>query len=468
MDIDNTLSPDFVAHMHSIMPAAEASALCAALAGTEPSVAVRVNGKRGAAVPDGAQRVPWCTRGFYLSGRPAFTFDVAWRAGLYYVQDASSQFLHHVVSSLVQGPVTYLDLCAAPGGKTTAALDALPTGSAVVANEALPNRASILKENVTRWGSDRCVVTNASAAQLGGLGATFDVVAADVPCSGEGMMRKSGEARQQWTPGLVQQCAALQRSIIADVWPALKPGGLLIYSTCTFNLDENEHNVQHIIDEFGAENIPVPAIGQSWGIAPSLVPGLHCYRFMPHRTHGEGLFLAVLRKPAGEAARPARSGKGKRAPAPTLPPQAKAAAAWIGNAASYAITSPDDATLVATPRDMLPLLAAIRGSKARVLLAGVTVGTIKGKNVVPSLHLALSPLLAKGAFPTCEVDYLTAIAAMRGEPVAIDAPRGHVLLTHGGCPVGWVNNLGNRANNLYPKSWRILSSHTPEQEPHVL
>ena len=232
------LSQEFIGQLQGLLPD-EWEALVEAITASEPSVAVRVNEARGAKVPAGARRVPWCAEGFYMADRPAFTFDTDWHAGHYYVQDASSMFITHVIKHFVHEPVRYLDLCAAPGGKTTAAMQALPPRSLTVANEIVPPRARVLADNAIRWGNPRCVVTSNTPANLGKFSGFFDVIATDVPCSGEGMMRKDDEAVAQWSPALIEQCAQRQREILADVWPALRPGGLLIYSTCTYNRKEN-------------------------------------------------------------------------------------------------------------------------------------------------------------------------------------------------------------------------------------
>ena len=270
-----TIDSLFAEQIGNLLGAEQAADLLRALEHSEPSVSVRVNERRGAQVPAGADRVPWCPQGFYCVDRPAFTFDVDHHAGMYYVQDASSMFIAHVIRNLVDAPVRYLDLCAAPGGKTTAAVQALPEDSLVVANEYVAGRARVLADNVMRWGSDNVVVTNAAPAALGRLTHHFDVVAADVPCSGEGMMRKDDEAVAQWSPALVEQCAARQRSILDDVWPALRPGGLMIYSTCTFNLAENEQMVNYLIEHFGAEPVAVP-IQDEWHIAPAIDSSWRC------------------------------------------------------------------------------------------------------------------------------------------------------------------------------------------------
>ena len=238
------IKPEFIEQMKRIVPG-EYEQLVNALQSTPPAVSVRLNPMKNAEYP--GHPVPWCGLGRYLDERPAFTFDPLLHAGAFYVQDASSMIIDHIVRTLVPQPVRYLDLCAAPGGKTTAALSALPEGSLVVANEIMGNRAAILRENVIKWGYPNVVVTNNAPADFTPLRNFFDVIAIDAPCSGEGMFRKDETAVSQWNPGLVCQCADRQKGIIDDIWQSLRPGGLLIYSTCTFNLEENEHMLEHII-----------------------------------------------------------------------------------------------------------------------------------------------------------------------------------------------------------------------------
>lgn len=441
----------------------EAEALLKAIADTEPAVSVRVNTARGIAVPAGAVRVPWCSDAFYCDGRPRFTFDPALHAGAYYVQDASSMFIAHVIRSLVTGPVRYLDLCAAPGGKTTAAMQVLPQGSLLVANEVMPQRAKTLCDNVMRWGNPSCAVTSAAADRIGRLTHFFDVVAADVPCSGEGMFRKDVTALEQWSPRLVEECAALQRSIIDDAWDALRPGGLLIYSTCTYNRSEDEDNVAHIIEKYGALPVEVPT-NDEWNIAGAVCGDAPCYRFMPHRTRGEGLFMAVLRKPDTERRREPKMKKAKPSQRPAKMPAT--VSQWLAQPDDYEIKMSGD-SLIAVPAVHAQSLAVVEAIVG-VLSMGVELGVTKGKSLVPSHALALSTALRADAFATVEVDYATAIAYLRGDAVVIDAPRGHVLLTCRGHVLGFANNLGNRANNMYPKPLRILSTHIPDEPVKVV
>ena len=464
------LNPLFIKQMEAILPPAECEALVAAISDTDPAVAVRVNARRGGVVPPGAQRVPWCQAGFYVPGeRPQFTFDVDFQSGRYYVQDASSMFIAHVIESVVPAsPLRYLDLCAAPGGKTTAALGALPEGSLVVANEIVPLRARVLRDNVARWGSAHCLVSCNAPRAFTALEGFFDVIATDVPCSGEGMMRKDPTAAEQWTPQLVEQCAARQRTIIDDVWPALRPGGLLIYSTCTYNRQENEQMVDYIVEHYGAESVEV-SVSPEWGIAGGIDTDKHCYRFMPHVTRGEGLFMSVLRKPGeAPAAMPGKVRKSRGGESAKLAPGVADAARWLSDPKAFTLAAAADGTIVASPSSRQPELAVLRQT-LNLIHSGTALGTLKGRKITPSQELAFSQHLNPDAFAAVEVDYATAIAYLRGEALgAIGGPRGYCLLTHRNVPLGFVNNLGNRANNLLPKTLRILSRNLPAAEPAVL
>ena len=452
------LPESFIQQLQELVPD-EWEALVDAISTTEPSVAVRVNDARGAIVPAGARQVPWCGKGFYLNDRPAFTFDPDWHAGRYYVQDASSMFISHVIKHFIHEPVRYLDLCAAPGGKTTAALQALPAGSLVVANEIVPPRARVLADNIIRWGNPHCVVTSNAPANFGKLTHFFDVIATDVPCSGEGMMRKDDEAVAQWSPQLVDQCAERQRGILSDAWNALRPGGLLIYSTCTYNRQENEEIADFIVNELGATSLEVP-IEPSWNIHPAIGSDCHCYRFMPHRVDGEGLFMAAFRKD-GNAPRQDIRIKGKNTKKCD-----EIGKNWLDDPDDFAIEQQGD-LYVATPVEWRNEISALRAS-LNVLHAGLELATVMGRKTMPHHALAMSSARAGDAFPVCEVDYSTALRYLRGESIAVDGPRGYVLIAHEGAVLGFANNLGNRANNLYPKPQRILSTHLPDSKPQVL
>lgn len=282
----------------------------------DPAVSIRLNPlkSKGWSVAE-KNPVPWCEEGFYLSTRPNFTFDPLLHAGVYYVQEASSMFISHVLRHLYasSAPLTALDLCAAPGGKSTAAIASLPQGSKLYSNEPIRQRAQILSENIQKWGYPDCTVTNNYPCDFQKSGLLFDLVIADAPCSGEGMFRKDPKAIEEWSTKNVEKCWRLQREIISDIWGNLKTGGILAYSTCTFNTKENEENVLWICEELGAELIEIP-IKECWNITGSLLThtsegkSLPIYRFIPGITRGEGLFMAVLRKTGGEE----RKGKKKQ------------------------------------------------------------------------------------------------------------------------------------------------------------
>ncbi len=423
-----------------------------------PSVSVRLNAIKRVAPAAEANKVPWCDNGIYLDERPQFTFDPAMHQGLYYVQDASSMIYSHIVRNLAgEVPINYLDACAAPGGKTTAAIDALPEGSLVVANEYVYQRAGILAENIAKWGYHNCMVTRGDTARLSKTGEIFDIIAADVPCSGEGMFRKDPEAVAQWTPGLVEECAERQREIIGNLWNALRPGGYLIYSTCTFNRKENEEIASYIVDRFDANPVE-PDFPEEWKI----VKRDNCYHFIPGIINGEGLTVAIFRKESGTP-RAKTGGKKKTAKnQPKIPAEIKN---WITNPERFMFMMEDDKVIAMVPSADADAVS----SSCDVIYKGIEIATVKGKDFIPSQSLALSTLINKEAFITKEIDYLTSIAYLRRETIILeDTPRGFILLSYNGYPLGFVKNLGNRANNLYPSNWKILSGHLPESRPVII
>ncbi len=436
----------------SLSAHSELDGLAEALATTAPEVSVRVNAAKGLNVPEDADRVPWCRQGVYLPDRPSFTFDPALHQGLYYVQDASSMILQGIAASLTAAdePVRWLDACSAPGGKTTAIADVLPSGSLLVANEFDPKRARALVENVERWGNPDVMITTGDTVQFSSLHHFFDIISVDAPCSGEGMMRKEEVAVTQWSQGLVRQCAALQREILENVWTALRPGGYLIYSTCTFNTAEDEENVAWLTETFGAESIRLDVDGLA-DVLPALEPfrgQVHALRFLPGRVRGEGLFAAVLRKPGNGVVAPAELPR--KLKSPVLP------AGWLqGKFIGY---EDRNGVLYALPADTAAARLRVM-SAVRTLTPGIVVGTVKGKDVVPAQALATSTALDPGAFATVDVSADDALAFLQGQALHLPSatPRGFVLLTYKYRPLGFVKNIGNRCNNLLPDARRIRS-----------
>jgi len=443
----------------------------------ESPVSIRVNPSKKAISVTGLEKVGWCDTGYYLPERPSFTFDPLFHAGCYYVQEASSMFLEQAVKQCIYGdamnhhPVVCLDLCAAPGGKSTHLQSLLPAKSLLVSNEVINNRASVLKENLTKWGSPYTIVTQNDPKEIGKLTYLFDVIVADLPCSGEGMFRKVPDSRNEWSVDNVKLCAARQRRIIHDVWESLKPGGFLIYSTCTFNREENEENIRYIIEHLGAEALPV-SVETGWNISGSVDESFPAYRFYPHHVKGEGFFLALLRKSETvikTSPCPLRRGisafcppsEGKSAFCPPLE--------GVGGGQTCVchfkewLSDPDDFyfdikqnRIRAIPvlyQDTFRLLS----NYLRILSAGVLMGEIKGKDFVPLPALALNTFFRDDAFPSVELTWEESIRYLQKETLVLPStiPNGYVVVKYRNTPLGFVKNIGSRANNLFPGEWRI-------------
>lgn len=430
----------------------------------EVPVSIRINERKGTPAPLEGEPVAWCRNGYYLPERLSFTFDPLFHAGNYYVQEASSMFLEQAIQTFVKAPVSCLDLCAAPGGKSTHLLSILPENSLVVSNEVIRSRSNILAENITKWGNPNNIVLNNDPGEIGQLTHLFDVIVTDVPCSGEGMFRKDTDSTGEWSISNVELCAARSRRIVGDIWKALKPGGLLIYSTCTYNTEEDEENIHFFIEEFGAEPLYIP-VATSWQISGPLKFNHPVYRFFPHRTKGEGFFLAVLRKTSEEKEiqekhfKPKnKKEKGKAKPAiPSFVNE------WLTNSGQFHLEIREDA-IQAFPKDHLDIYHLL-ADKFRVVSAGIRIGEIKGKDILPAHALAMSTELNKEAFTHIDLDWDNAIKFLKKEALFLpdDIRKGYVLVGYKGQPLGFVKHLGNRANNLYPQEWRIRTGYLPEK-----
>lgn len=408
------------------------------------------------------ERVPWSSEGFYLSERPAFTFDPLFHCGTYYVQEASSMFLERAVRSCQGTLRRVLDLCAAPGGKSTLLRSILPEGCLLVSNEPLNTRAQVLAENMQKWGHPDVVVSTNFPADFSPMRHFFDLIAADVPCSGEGMFRKDAQAVSEWSFANVEKCWIRQREIVRDVWSSLRPGGYFIYSTCTYNTHEDEENVLWIAEELGAEVLPIE-ISSEWGVRGCLLENvsLPVYHFIPPYTKGEGFFLALLRKKGESDCFPEHLVRKKKGNSkqPVVPKKCKE---WIGEYKDF------DFQVVAggfyAVRKEFTADLSFLQNFLKIIYAGVPVAMEKGKDLLPLPGLALSTALSDSAFPIASLTYEQAIAFLRKEAIVLgrDVPAGIVLVSYRGLPIGFVKNLGNRANNLYPAEWRIKSTHIPD------
>ena len=437
---------------------------------SEPAVSIRLNPNKWSGTVD-YEPVPWASKGYYLPERPQFTFDPLLHGGGYYVQEASSMFVEQAVKQHLGEARVALDLCAAPGGKSTLLRSLLPDDCVLVSNEPMRPRAQVLAENIVKWGHPRSIVTSNFPADFTPLGPLFDLILVDAPCSGEGMFRKDEVAVSEWSPENVEVCWKRQREILSDIWPTLRAGGLLVYSTCTFNTAEDEENVRWMVDELGAELLPIHT-DEAWGITQSLLSDVpNAYRFLPGRTRGEGFFLAALRKPdnapedvAETKAKKNRKNKDKR-PVAVVPAECKQ---WLtdGDAYTYKVV---ENQVLAIPTDMEPLQNTL--SECLYLLkSGIALAELKGRDAIPSHELAVSIALNESAFPTYELTYGEALHYLHKQAVVLssDVPRKFVIVTYRGIPLGFVKNLGNRANNLYPNEWRIRSGHFPENEVKVI
>jgi 16S rRNA C967 or C1407 C5-methylase (RsmB/RsmF family)/NOL1/NOP2/fmu family ribosome biogenesis protein len=418
-----------------------------------PPTSIRINRAKWQGTPFENDKVPWCDTGYYLGSRPQFTLDPLLHAGCYYVQEASSMFLEQAVkqTGADRDGLRILDLCAAPGGKSTHLSSLAGRDSVVVANEVVRARASILAENVVKWGRGNTIVTSSDPEAFGRFGGYFDMIVIDAPCSGEGMFRELS-VRDEWSVDNCNLCAGRQWRIIADVWPSLKEGGHLIYSTCTFNPDENERQIERLLSRFTSSSV---------ALKHSSFPGIAAvpqkketlgYGFHPGRVRGEGFFLAVVRKeePAG-ASRGSRQA-GSRA--------GRIHADMIRSAKEYATVKEDfiddfSGTAIALPMPRAEFHSLATGVK--IVKAGTALFTLKQGSVIPAHDLAVSSLFRRGVLPEVIVGYDEAIRFLRNES-DIGAgfnEKGWNTVVYRDVPLGFVKNIGQRVNNYYPSEWRI-------------
>lgn len=395
--------------------------------------------------------VPWSTCGYYLPDRPVFTLDPLFHAGAYYVQEASSMFLEQVIrqTGLTEKPLRVLDLCAAPGGKSTHLLSLLHPDSVLIANETIRGRTTPLAENITKWGHANVLVTHNDPKNFNALKGFFDVIVVDAPCSGEGLFRKDHTARTEWSMNHVQLCSRRQQRIIDDVWPALKQNGILIYCTCTHNRTENEEVVERLIKDLVAEPAEIK-LQKSWNIEEStgITPG---YRFYPHRVKGEGFFLAAVRK---SAVQNEIRVKPKSHLTLLKKEQRNEIGDWLQNHDRYSFFQQKN-VIRAIPTERTNEIEFLT-QHLTVLQAGTALATASLDKLVPEHAAALSIHLNRLSFPCIELSLQQTLTYLRKESISVDSThKGFALVTYKTIPLGWVNILANRVNNLYPSAWRI-------------
>ena len=413
---------------------------------------IRINRKRAENTTH-LEPVPYCSTGFYLSQRPIFTLDPLIHAGSYYVQEPSSMFLEQFVLAENKKKLRVLDLCGAPGGKSTHLASLLSANSLLVSNEVIHSRAQILSENLKKWGNPNVVVTCNDPKDFARFPGFFDLIVIDAPCSGEGLFRRDSSAVDEWSESNADHCARRQKRILADVWPALAENGMLVYSTCTYNPAENEENIRWL-SEFASVAPVTLQIPDDWGILTTYAGGFPGYRFYPHKVKGEGFFTAAVRKK--EPVETYRSTKIKA----NLPLASKSEQnilnKLIKNQALSLLKFEED--FLAWPTALISALDQLKAN-LRIVHAGVKVGEIIRDSIVPAHELAVSTIYNELHYPQKELSLEQAIRYLKREDFQLDfQEKGWNLLTYRSHPLGWAKNIGNRFNNSYPKEWRIRMS----------
>ena len=432
----------------------DAEKLFAAL-DTEPAVSVRLNPAKPAECFDG-EAVGWCKWGKYLAERPQFTLDPLLHGGVYYVQEASSQFVAHLLANHDMEGKRVLDMCAAPGGKTTIYSTLVGRNGLVVANDISHSRAMALADNVQRWGMGNVVVTCNEPTHIGAFTHWFDVVAVDAPCSGEGMFRKMDEARSEWTPSSPDVCAERQREILAEAWRVLRPGGTLIYSTCTFNPTEDEGIVEWLMSEYGEEleSADRVATEEEWGVVRSDVGVFQCFHFYPHKARGEGFFAAVARKCDGTVRRSMPKARRKLF-SQCAKADVKELSRWVDDASehSFMLVGEDIYAYNSAVAEAVVTLS----ENLSVVYSGVAMGRIFKQKLKPEHPLALYVGLNRGVVPIVDVSLEDALDYLRRNDIAVSQfEEGINVVGYKGTPIGFVKRIGARCNNMYPKDLRIV------------
>lgn len=408
---------------------------------------IRINPRKRAEIKNLNSKIPWTSDGHYLEQRPSFTFDPLFHAGCYYVQEASSMFVEQAFRQTVDlaTPLKVLDLCASPGGKSTHIQSLLSPGSLLVSNEVIRSRANVLKDNIIKWGCENAVVTNNDPKDFTRLENYFDVIVVDAPCSGSGLFRRDPEAIEEWSENNVQLCSQRQQRILADIWPALKKNGILIYSTCSYSKEEDEDMVNWLVHEKSALQYLL-TFHSSWGIIESGGG----YRFWPDKVKGEGFFLACFTKTDGEEPVPLKL---KSKPDVAVKKDIEMLARWIKMDGLQFVKHLS--TVYAWPQHLTADFSFLL-ENLRVIYSGVLAGELMRDKLVPDHSLAMS-LLTADQVPRTALNYEQAIQYLQRKDIQLqEAARGWQLMTYNGHPLGWANVLSNRVNNYYPKELRIL------------
>jgi 16S rRNA C967 or C1407 C5-methylase (RsmB/RsmF family)/NOL1/NOP2/fmu family ribosome biogenesis protein len=413
---------------------------------------IRINPKKFPKEVD-LEPVAVCTTGYFLKQRPIYTLDPLFHSGVYYVQESSSMFLEQYIRQFPGKKLRVLDLCAAPGGKSTHLSSLLSEDSLLVCNEVIHSRAQVLSENLKKWGNPNVIVTCNDPRDFSRLPGFFDIIVVDAPCSGEGLFHRDPSAMNEWSEANADHCAQRQKRILADVWPALAENGMLVYSTCTFNPAENEENIKWLTEFAPVEAIKLD-VPENWNIVTTQAGSIPCYRFYPHLVKGEGFFTAAVLKK--EKTNIEFRAKIKTA----LPLAGKAEQSLLNRMIKHLPVSilKFEEVYLAFPTELLPALDQVKSS-LRIVHAGVKIGEIKQGSLVPAHELAVSTIVDTSLFPVVDLTLEQSITFLKRDDFPLEfQERGWNLLTYLNYPLGWAKNIGSRFNNGYPKEWRIRMS----------
>lgn len=450
---EDILPEAFQSQMEGIL-GAQAPQFFSALT-TPPPVSIRLNPRKPGSFPFPSLKgnpVPWSAEGWYLTQRPSFTLDPLFHAGGYYVQEASSMLVEAALRQLVplDRPYTVLDLCAAPGGKTTGLASVLADGSFLVANEVIKSRVAPLKENLIKWGVTNAIVTHHDPETMTDLEGFFDIVLVDAPCSGEGLFRKDPAAMKEWSPDHVNLCAARQKRILKAASFLVAPGGFLLYSTCTYNSQENEENALWLTTTFEMQGVPLD-FPESWGIQ-SQQYGYQCF---PHLVQGEGFYLAAFKQLGSQ-----QNNQEVKVKLPKVRQrQLDSIKSWLNDPEAFHFFQKTEGTIIALPEEDLLQYGKVFHALQKHT-SGFELGIFKGQDFVPSHALALSFHISNDV-PRVDLTREQALLYLKREAIDLEIPDlierfgGWFLASYEGRALGWLKNVSGRVNNYLPKEWRI-------------
>jgi 16S rRNA C967 or C1407 C5-methylase (RsmB/RsmF family)/NOL1/NOP2/fmu family ribosome biogenesis protein len=421
---------------------------------SESMTSVRLNPFKPADLFRSGELVPWCANGRYLNDRPNFTADPFFHAGCYYVQEASSMFLEQALKATIntEHVIRVLDLCAAPGGKSTLISSLISQDSLLVSNEIIKTRVPVLTDNLNKWGPSNIFVSNNDPRDFKRLPGYFDTLIVDAPCSGSGMFRKDPAAISHWSESAVQLCSERQQRILADAYPSLKEQGTIIYSTCSYSRQENEDIADWLCEEFNMTPIRIP-ITETWGIQETISEkkGAYGYRFYPHKLKGEGLYMACFRKNDKTEETKARRANFSSINAK----EEELIRPWLRKDMDLFLQTINDEHFALHPQHAGDLETL--KTKLYLKKSGTRIGKSMKNAIIPHHELALS-LINNPDTPKLNVNAGQALDYLKRNEIKADTDfRGWALVCFDSHPLGWAKVLDNRINNYFPKEMRIFN-----------